>query len=41
VNLHAAVGDTEAKLGAGDLCHIAFVPGGDAGIGPRRELIHE
>jgi len=41
VNLHAAVGHTEAQLGADDLCHIAFVPGGNAGIGSRGKLIYE
>ena len=41
VDLHAAVGDAEAQLGAGDLCHIAFVPRGNAGIGARGELIYQ
>jgi hypothetical protein len=40
VNLQAAVGDAKAELGARDLGHIAFVPGGNAGVGARGELIH-
>src|SRR5215475_13187872 len=39
VDLHATVGHPEAELGAHDLGHVALVPGGDAGIGARGELI--
>jgi hypothetical protein len=41
VDLHAAVGDAEAELGAGDLGHEALVPRERAGVGAQRGAIDQ